>query len=511
VWEDHLLPRLTSKDAMGLGRTCKALRVVVREHFRDIGLIGLQELRAALTMFLRARSVRLYLGRTSRKEGAQGTRGEALVQWLREGGCGAGLTTIDVTGDHDDKDVIHGIVHAALRAGALPSLKTVAANLKHEAHRAMLTGGLLGGMHELTLMVALSHESAPQLAGLGLVRQLPALSRLELRVCLGDDLDDPVEWPPFIPPSLKALLIDTDIDLLCDCLLRALPGMITASGATLERLELPLSSMYEDVGDGLVHVAQAVRCCWATLKDLRIPTGSGTLGFEDPEGDHDTELLERLNVQWAEVLAGVSACRELQVLKLPSIEVEPLFPPGTAFPRLTHLEISDHAREHPPGDAGGVGLWELMASGGLPALAKLKVKAEGWVGRSAEVRTRVAPAFEAVAGTLTHLHLDYLCIGGRLSESDAGYDWGLEYEWGGAVGKLRRLRSLTLRVGDDGRAYHAFARGLAASGGHRPLPLLWGSGWAPFWRTMPTWWQACSSPLCGSSARRSSAAAGRPS
>jgi hypothetical protein len=55
-----------------------------------------------------------------------------------------------------------------------------------------------------------------------------------------------------------------------------------------------------------------------------------------------------------------------------TIEVEPLFPPGTAFARLTHLEIGDYEREHPP-DAGVMGLWELMASGGLPALAKLKV------------------------------------------------------------------------------------------------------------------------------------------
>jgi hypothetical protein len=38
VWEDHLLPLLTCKDAARLGCTCKALRGVVREHFRgDLG------------------------------------------------------------------------------------------------------------------------------------------------------------------------------------------------------------------------------------------------------------------------------------------------------------------------------------------------------------------------------------------------------------------------------------------------------------------------------------------
>jgi hypothetical protein len=39
VWEDHLLPLLTCKDAARLGCTCKALRGVVREHFKDLGTI----------------------------------------------------------------------------------------------------------------------------------------------------------------------------------------------------------------------------------------------------------------------------------------------------------------------------------------------------------------------------------------------------------------------------------------------------------------------------------------
>jgi hypothetical protein len=47
------------------------------------------------------------------------------------------------------------------------------------------------------------------------------------------------------------------------------------------------------------------------------------------------------------------------------------------------------------------------------------------------------------------------------------------YELGVAVGKLRRLKDLALDLSEDGRAYHAVAQGLAASGGDRPLPLLW--------------------------------------
>jgi hypothetical protein len=102
-----------------------------------------------------------------------------------------------------------------------------------------------------------------------------------------------------------------------------------------------------------------------------------------------------------------------------------------------------------------------MASGGLPALAKLKVTLDGGCGGVEGVRTRVVPGLEAVAGTLTHLHL------GRFDEVEVGYELGV------AVGKLPRLKDLALALSEDGRAYPAFAQGLAASGGDRPLPLLW--------------------------------------
>jgi hypothetical protein len=165
------------------------------------------------------------------------------------------------------------------------------------------------------------------------------------------------------------------------------------------------------------------------------------------------------------LLAGLSACRELEVLILPfHIKVEPMIPPNTAFGRLTHLQISAHERQDPP-DAGLVGLWEVMASGGLPALAKLSVRLEGRWMDVEEVKTGVAPAFEAVAGTLTHL-----CL--ILQEAHAVV--GVGYELGVAVGKLRRLKDLALALcHTDGRAYDAFAQGLAASGGDCPLPLLW--------------------------------------
>jgi hypothetical protein len=94
------------------------------------------------------------------------------------------------------------------------------------------------------------------------------------------------------------------------------------------------------MGDGLVHVAQALRCCSPTLKGSSAP-GAATPSISERVGPRRGPRgpVERLRVQWADVLAGVSACRELQVLVLSYIVVEPLFPPGTAFARLTHLEI----------------------------------------------------------------------------------------------------------------------------------------------------------------------------
>jgi hypothetical protein len=352
------------------------------------------------------------------------------------------------------------LIHTALQDGMFPSLKAMDVNLALESARASLTQGLLGGMHELRLTVECKHGLGPQMAALGLVRQLPALATLELNVHGGGN--DPVQWPPFLPPALKALHIDGSWAWSwTDGLLPALPGMLGASGARLERLELTIAWQYEFLGDGLVHVAQALRCCSPTLKALHIASDADDQLVCDSEAEDYEDQKALLRVEWTELLAGVSACRELQVLKLPAyVEAESLFPPGTAFPRLTHLEIGDDAREHPLG-AGGVELWEVMASGGLPALANLWVTLEGREGGMEEVRSRVAPGLEAVAGTLTHLRLGWRC-----NEVSVGHELGV------AVGKLRRLEDLALDLSDDGRVYHAFARGVAGSGGGRPLPLV---------------------------------------
>jgi hypothetical protein len=275
-----------------------------------------------------------------------------------------------------------------VRSGALPSLKRVDASLQSDIQQAVLTDGLLGGLHELRVDIRLwppieddeeeeeyywEDANASQLEALGMVRQLPALAKLEVRT--GGDEDDQVQWPNFIPPSLKALTIDVDpIEDFptTEPLLPALPGMLGASGARLERLEMRIPAEPQELMiEGLVHVAPALRCCSLTLQNFILRRG-GFYGEEDEDSDEYKAQVKRLRVQWADVLAGVSACRELQVLVLPCIKAASKFPLGTIFGRLTHLELFYHKAKHPP-NAGVMRLWELMASGGLPVLAKLSV------------------------------------------------------------------------------------------------------------------------------------------
>jgi hypothetical protein len=460
MWEEHLLPLLTCKDAARLGCTCKALRVTVREQFRNVGTVQVEQLKAALTTFPGARTVWLDAPATEWQD--PDAEVEALVEWLREGGGARGLERLMYVNDDED------LILKAFRAGALPSIKEVNLDLASETGRALLAGGLFNSLRELRLHIDCHGDSPdvePEHAALGLVGQLPALVRLEVYV--SGDGDNPVqwEWPPLIPPALKALRVLFNI---ARSLLQALPGMLGASGARLDRLEIFLpSGNFEHVGDGLVHMAQALHCCSPTLRSFYTCTAIyDSLEAQEGAPDH-ADQVDRLRAQWGGVLAGVSACRQLEVLELLPIKVEPLFPCGTAFGRLTHLRLSDHEPSHPP-NAGGMGLWEVMASGGVPALAKLSVRLEGRWGEVEKVRSRVVPAMEAVADTLTHLHL-------TKGEWAEGIYVGREvgYELGVAVGKLRRLQDLALGLSQDGRVYHGMAQGLAASGGEGVLPLLW--------------------------------------
>jgi hypothetical protein len=285
----------------------------------------MDELQAALTTFPRARTVVI----------SGGDRGhDELLEWLREGGRGRHLERVQIEDTSNDP-----FLHRALQENALPSVRSVDVCLCDELHRTSLTDA----MHELQLIYDASDVKSveAQLSALGLVRQLPALVKLE--ICVFGASEDPPRWPPFVPPALKALHIALQQLITDESFLRAVPGMLEGSGAKLERLEVECTCTSEEqVGEGLVYLAQALHCCSPTLKGFFLKTA---------------ELRQSVS-QWADFLVGVSACGELQMLVLPHTKVEPLFPPGTVFVRLVHLEISDSERERQP-DAGVMGLWEF--------------------------------------------------------------------------------------------------------------------------------------------------------
>jgi hypothetical protein len=159
VWEEYVLPLLTCEDAARLGRTCKALREVVREHFRALGTINLDKLQAALTTFPRARSLAL----DAPLDAFTPSDAKELVVWLRERGRGRGLERVNV----EDFKLGQLLVHMALQRGALPSLRLVYAFLEHPCHRASLTDGLVAAVQELHLDISCTSDAAamePQLA-----------------------------------------------------------------------------------------------------------------------------------------------------------------------------------------------------------------------------------------------------------------------------------------------------------------------------------------------------------
>jgi hypothetical protein len=303
LWEDHLLPLLTAKDAARLGTTCRALRMMVREHSRDLGSVRLDLLKAALTTFPRVRSMVLH---RSGLWSLPKERVKALVEWLRRGGHGRGITTLTARGGSGVVD-LNGFVHTAVRRGALPSLRSIAADLDIRTQRASLTGGRLRGMHKLCLWLTCKDESSlgPQLTALGLVRQLPALATLKIFVTADGSAHSMEHWPPFISPSLKNLSICVrDAPRVDLSFLGALPGMLGVSGARLERLEIGIHDEFENLEEGLIHVAQALRCCRQTLKGFCLSTDD-----DGPENtwrtDEKVEQGKRLRAQWADVLAGV--------------------------------------------------------------------------------------------------------------------------------------------------------------------------------------------------------------
>jgi hypothetical protein len=274
------------------------------------------------------------------------------------------------------------------------------------------------------------------------LRHLPHLRRLQL-LCY-----EPLEadFPPFLPPSLKALdLTIYDVPLL-ESLLRELPSMLRGGGASLEEVDLWLGGeLPAECGAAL---AQVLRTCSSPLRTLKVVGGG------------DTVFGTACTCELAPGL--VSCCDTLEVLECHWAIFSALPATCPTFPRLNELNLEGAVDKNV--DLASPA-WDIMANGRLPALATLEisialeffVSSQEGEGASKGFVVRLSRALEAVAGTLKRLTF--------IASGTGDLPAGAPYELGSAIGKLRRLRHLDLSVSMGGWGYHAVARGMAASGG----------------------------------------------
>jgi hypothetical protein len=425
VWQEHLTPLLSIKEAAGLRGVCKALRGVLEACPIEIEPeIRVENLEAALTCFPAIKE--LCLSADQPLEAAEESR---MVELLR--GHGGTLRFIEAEGKGAER-----LLAFAVRAGALPKLDFFSFSLEKPTHRQILSKGMLGLLEE----VHVSLDEAKQAKAMEHLRCLPQLRVLRLvcdRKCQ--------HFPLFIPPTLKTLILEIKKRVCLECLLRELPSMLQASGAKLDEIELCCAE--ELRADDGAALAQVVRACSPTLKALKLTEDDGLLGTAYIPG----------------LLPGITSCCDtLEVLQCPWALFNALPFTCPTFPRLTELHLEGVIDENAPST---LRVWDIMSDGRLPALTSFytRVFSESVLRRGGGWRERVRPvadAFEAVAATLTRLTL-----AGGCDTSVSDLSSTSCHDLGAAIGKLRRLRYLELDLFSNAQEYAAVGRGLAASGG----------------------------------------------
>jgi hypothetical protein len=426
VWREHIAPALSGGEVAGLRVVCKALNALVREWPLRLGGVATRDLEAALTCFPATESLRI----VGNNVVLAPVREERVVELLRRHGGTLKRVTDDGLGSR-------GLLSSAVLAGALPNLTFTRLSLRYFQHWEILSSAMLGSVEEVDLTVGLQPEERERFKALGHLRRLPLLRRLSLSCARRVT----AAFPPFIPPSLKSLVLIIDHTATLEALLRELPPMLQASGARLEEIDIrkPEQELSFEGGELLAPVLQE---CAGTLKTLKLGSlhGPERWGSASPEG----------------LAAGLTTCSStLEVLHCPWAVFSALPVTCPTFPRLTELVL----QRGPSVNIGASArVWDIMTSGRLPALVELSVAGVPWDGLgkcwAEEGGRRLVRAFQAVGGTLRRLTF----TGQELGEERACHDLGT------AIGKLRCLRSLHLGL-RGGKACHRIARGLAASGG----------------------------------------------
>jgi hypothetical protein len=242
LWREHLGPMLYVDEALRLRVACKALKVLVGEWPMDLGSVKAGDLEAALTCFPATKD--LYLSADDPLAPAEESR---MVEVLRK---------------HDGTlkrvvqyfDGARRLPVSAVRAGALPKLTYFEFDLDKPVDRQVLSEGMLGLLEEVQVNVY-HEEGVPALEHL---RRLPHLR------CLMIDFYELQEtaFPPFIPPSLKSLTLDSYDRATSEALLRGLPSMLQASGASLEQVCVGCHA------EAAAALGQVLRACSSTLKTV---------------------------------------------------------------------------------------------------------------------------------------------------------------------------------------------------------------------------------------------------
>jgi hypothetical protein len=410
------MPMLSLKEAAGLRVVCKAMKGLVMEWPMSLGAPQVWDLEAVLTCFPATESFHVFYA-YARRPPAEVSR---MVEFMR--GHGGTLKLVEVGWEGSRRLLSSAVLPG--RGPAQPQLKNFELSPKDPVHRQLLSGGMLRLLEDVRVTFRMDEEE--EVAALGHLRSLPHLRRLELH----SEKPGEAAFPAFIPPSLKSFFPHLYPLATLESLLRELPSMLQASGPSLEEIQ---TSMPVEVS-----LAPVLRTCSSTLKTVKLMDSSDRLR---PECIPDL------------VPCLMSCCATLEALSCPWEIFSALPATCPTFPLLITLKLDCGPQDIPDCTTAA---WDIMANGRLPALTSLYMShSKGLVGGHGV--SRLARALEAIAGTLRRLTL--------IISMRADPPIGACYELGAAIGKLRRLRYLNLSLSNDGRAYHAVGRGMAASGG----------------------------------------------
>jgi hypothetical protein len=344
VWQEHLIPVVSTREAAGLRVVCRALKALALEWpvdtAKELRVEYSEDLQAALTCFPATKTLDVYFD--APLEAAEESRIMELLR--RHGGTLKYVTAYEEGAER--------LFFSAVQGGALANLKNWDVKLENPLHRQILSGGMLRLLEDVDVDIKPGDEE--QLAASEHLRNLPQLRRLFLRWWGDEEAEvvvvEAVAFPPFIPPSVKTLKVEFVVRMYTESLLRDLPDMLRESGAKLQDIQIYVQDDF--CVEAASALDQVLRICSSTLKSV----GVLKFHYDNTGTSYARELVPGL----------ISCCDTLEVLSCHWAVFSALPAPLPTFSRLTKLflmgERPDEFIRFTPR------AWDIMANGGLPAL-----------------------------------------------------------------------------------------------------------------------------------------------